>query len=159
MKKSIGISPNIETLFGTRDENVRVLEDGLNVTIDLRANAVELEGAARDAARAEQVFDDYEGLRRSGYTFNNGDLNSMLRVLVADHTATWRSSAVAAGQRSLGRRMVQPKSVTQRRYVEAIEKHDMVFGIGPAGTGKTYLAVAMAISALLAKPGNRIILA
>src|SRR5208337_604148 len=159
MKKSIGITPNIETLFGTRDENMRVLEDGLNVTIDLRSNAIELEGAAREVARAEQVFADYEGLQRSGYTFNNGDLNSMLRVLVADPTATLRGLADAGKQRSLGRRMVQPKSVNQRRYVEAIEKHDMVFGIGPAGTGKTYLAVAMAISALLAKRVNRIILA
>ena len=159
MKKSIGITPNIETLFGTRDENVRVLEDGLNVTIDLRSNAVELEGAARDVARAEQVFADYESLQRSGYSFNNGDLNSMLRVLTADPTATLRGLADAGRQRSLGRRMVQPKSVNQRRYVEAIEKHDMVFGIGPAGTGKTYLAVAMAISALLSKRVNRIILA
>jgi phosphate starvation-inducible PhoH-like protein len=159
MKKSIGISPNIETLFGTRDENVRVLEDGLKVTIDLRSNAIELEGAARDVARAEQVFADYESLQRSGYSFNNGDLNSMLRVLTADPSATLRGLADAGRQRSLGRRMVQPKSVNQRRYVEAIEKHDMVFGIGPAGTGKTYLAVAMAISALLAKRVNRIILA
>src|SRR5271156_2391009 len=159
MKKSIGISPNIETFFGTRDENVRVLEDGLNVAIDLRSNAIELEGSARDVARAEQVFADYEGLQRSGYAFNNGDLNSMLRVLVADPTATLRGLADAGRQRSLGRRMVQPKSVNQRRYVEAIEKHDMVFGIGPAGTGKTYLAVAMAISSLLAKRVNRIILA
>jgi phosphate starvation-inducible PhoH-like protein len=159
MKKSIGLTPNIETLFGTRDENVLVLEDGLNVTIDLRSNAIELEGAARDVARAEQVFADYETLQRSGYAFNNGDLNSMLRVLVADPTATLRGLADAGRQRSLGRRMVQPKSVNQRRYVEAIEKHDMVFGIGPAGTGKSYLAVAMAISALLAKRVNRIILA
>jgi phosphate starvation-inducible PhoH-like protein len=155
MKKSIGITPNIETLFGTRDENVRVLEDGLKVTIDLRSNAIDLEGAARDVARAEQVFADYETLHRSGYGFNNGDLNSMLRVLVADPTATLRGLADAGRQRSLGRRVVQPKSVNQRRYVEAIEKHDMVFGIGPAGTGKTYLAVAMAISALLAKRVNR----
>ena len=65
MKKSIGITPNIETLFGTRDENVRVLEDGLKVTIDLRSNAIDLEGAARDVARAEQVFADYETLHRS----------------------------------------------------------------------------------------------
>jgi phosphate starvation-inducible protein PhoH and related proteins len=159
MKKSIGISPNIETLFGTRDENIRLLEDGLNIRIDLRSNAVELEGAPRDVARAEQVFSDYESLQRSGYTFNNGDLNSMLRVLTADSSATLRSLADAGRQRSLGRRSVQPKSVNQRRYVEAIEKHDMVFGVGPAGTGKTYLAVAMAISALLAKRVNRIILA
>src|SRR5712664_402139 len=159
MKKSIGITPNIETLFGTRDENLRVLEDGLNITINLRANGIELEGAARDVARAEQVFADYESLQRSGYSFNNGDLNSMLRVLTADSTATLRGLADAGRQRSLGRRMVQPKSVNQRRYVEAIENHDMVFGVGPAGTGKTYLAVAMAISALLAKRVNRIILA
>src|SRR5580704_849824 len=134
MKKSIGISPNIETLFGTRDENVRVLEDGLNVTIDLRSNAIELEGAARDVARAERVFADYESLQKSGYSFNNGDLNSMLRVLTADSSATLRGLADAGRQRSLGRRMVQPKSVNQRRYVEAIETHDMVFGVGPPGT-------------------------
>src|SRR6478752_4705487 len=159
MKKSIGVSPNIETLFGTRDQNVRLLEDGLNITINLRSNSIELEGDARDVARAEQVFSDYESLLRSGYTFNNGDLNSMLRVLTSDPNSTLRSLADAGKQRSLGRRSAQPKSNNQRRYLEAIEQHDMVFGIGPAGTGKTYLAVAMAISALLAKRVNRIILA
>src|SRR6202165_1023518 len=159
MKKSIEISPNIETLFGTRDENLRLLEDGLNITIDRRSDSVELEGAARDVARAEQVFADYDHLQRSGHAFNNGDLSSMLRVLLADPKTTLRGLAEAGRQRSFGRRTVQPKSVNQRGYLEAIESHDMVFGIGPAGTGKTYLAVAMAISALLAKRVNRIILA
>src|SRR5271166_2711043 len=159
MKKSIAISPNIETLFGTRDENLHVLEDGLNITIDLRSDAIDLEGAARDVARAEQLFSDYDHLHRAGFTFNNGDLNSMLRVLVGDPNVTLRGLAEAGRQRSFGRRTVQPKSLNQRRYLETIEKHDMVFGIGPAGTGKTYLAVAMAISALLAKRVNRIILA
>src|SRR5438874_4989067 len=73
MKKSIEISPNIETLFGTRDENLHVLEDGLNITIDLRSDSIELEGAAKDVARAEQLFSDYDNLQRSGYSFNNGD--------------------------------------------------------------------------------------
>src|SRR5437879_1230604 len=159
MKKSIEISPNIETLFGTRDENLHVLEDGLNIAIDLKSDSIELEGAPRDVGRAEQVFTDYDQLQRSGFTFNNGDLNSMLRVLMADPKATLRGLADAGRKRSFGQRTVQPKSVNQRRYLEAIEKHDMVFGIGPAGTGKTYLAVAMAISALLAKRVNRIILA
>ena len=159
MKKSIEITQNIETLFGTRDENLRLLEDGLNISIDLRSDAIELEGAARDVARAQQVFTDYEHLQRTGFSFNNGDVNSMLRVLVADPKATLRSLAEAGRQRSFGRRVVQPKSLNQRRYLEAIEQHDMVFGIGPAGTGKTYLAVAMAISSLLAKRVNRIILA
>ena len=159
MKKSIDISPNIETLFGTRDENLHVLEDGLNINIDLRSDSLELEGTPRDVARAEQVFTEYEQLQRSGHVFNNGDLNSMLRVLVADPKVTLRGLAEAGRQRAFGRRTVQPKSPNQRRYLEAIETHDMVFGIGPAGTGKTYLAVAMAISALLAKKVNRIILA
>jgi phosphate starvation-inducible PhoH-like protein len=159
MKKSIDIGPNLEALFGTRDENLRVLEDGLNITIDLRSDSIDLEGSAPNVARAEQVFSDYDYLQRSGYAFNNGDLNSMLRVLTTDPKATLRGLAEAGRQRSFGRRTVQPKSVNQRRYLEAIENHDMVFGIGPAGTGKTYLAVAMAISALLAKRVNRIILA
>ena len=159
MKKSIEITPHIETLFGTRDENLHLLEDGLNVSIALRSDSVELDGEARDVTRAEQVFSDYEFLRRSGHTFNNGDLNSLLRVLIADPKATLRGLAEAGRQRSFGRRTVQPKSLNQRRYLDAIENHDMVFGIGPAGTGKTYLAVAMAISALLAKRVNRIILA
>ena len=159
MKKSIEISPNIETLFGTRDENLHVLEDGLNINIDLRSDRIELEGAPRDVARAEQLFADYEHLQRTGHQFNNGDLNSMLRVVVGDPNVTLRGLAEAGRQRSFGRRTVQPKSPNQRRYLEAIEKHDMVFGVGPAGTGKTYLAVAMAISALLNKQVNRIILA
>jgi len=159
MKKSIDLTSNIETLFGTRDENLHVLEDGLNINIDLRSDSVDIEGTARDIARAEQVFSDYEQLRRSGHVFNNGDLNSMLRVLVADPKATLRGLAEAGRQRAFGRRTVQPKSLNQRRYLDAIESHDMVFGIGPAGTGKTYLAVAMAISALVAKRVNRIILA
>src|ERR1700687_407626 len=159
MKKSIEISPNIEALFGTRDENLHVLEDGLNLNIDLRSNAVELEGTPRDVARAEQVFSDYDQLQRSGHTFNNGDLNSMLRVLVADPKTTLRGLAEAGRQRSFGRRTVQPKSPNQRRYLDAIEKYDMVLRVGPAATGKTCLPVAMAISALLNKQVNRIILA
>src|SRR5262249_28599192 len=147
MKKSIEISPNIETLFSTRDENLHVLEDGLNITINLRSDSIELEGASRDVARALQVFKDYEDLHHSGFAFTNGDLNSMLRVLAADSKTTLKGLAEAGRQRSFGRRTVQPKSTNQRRYLEAIEKHDMVFGIGPAGTGKTYLAVAIAISA------------
>ena len=125
----------------------------------MRSDSIELEGPPRELARAEQVFADFVQLQRSGFAFNNGDLNSLLRVLVADPKATLRSLAESGRARSFGGRTVQPKGPNQRRYLEAIEKHDMVFGIGPAGTGKTYLAVAMAISALLAKRVNRIILA
>jgi phosphate starvation-inducible PhoH-like protein len=159
MKKNIDFTQNIEALFGTRDENLHLLEDGLNVTIDLKADGVEIEGTPRDVARVEQVLVDYQHLLRNSYQFNNGDLNSMLRILTTDPSASLRGLAEAGRQRSFGKRVVQPKSMNQRRYLDAIEKYDMVFGIGPAGTGKTYLAVAMAITALLAKRVNRIILA
>ncbi len=159
MKKNVEITPNIETLFGPRDENLHLIEDGLKVTIDLKADSVVIEGAAADVARAEQVFADYHHLIRTGCTFSNGDLGSMLRLVASDPTVSLRTLAEAGRARSFGKRPITPKSMNQRRYMEAIEHNDMVFGIGPAGTGKTYLAVAMAVSALLAKKVNRIILA
>jgi phosphate starvation-inducible PhoH-like protein len=83
----------------------------------------------------------------------------MLRLVVADPAITLRSLADSGKQRSAGiKRTVQPRSLNQRRYVEAIEQHDMVFGVGPAGTGKTYLAVAMAVAAINAKKVSRIVL-
>src|SRR3954447_15318262 len=158
MKKNIEIVPNIQKLFGIRDENLQVMESGLNVNIDLKSDSVQLEGAARDVARAEQIFTDFDHLGSTGQEFTDADLSSMLRVVVADSTATLRGMAEAGKQRSFGKRQVQPKSMNQRRYIDAIEKYDMVFGVGPAGTGKTYLAVAMAVAALNAKKVNRIVL-
>src|SRR5579864_9153016 len=159
MRKTVDITPNLEALFGTRDENLRLMEDNLKVSIEMKPDHVCIEGTQPEVARAGQIFADYEHLRKAGVTFHNGDLGALLKVVTSDPNVTLRSLAEAGKQRSFGKRMVQPKSVNQRRYVEAIESHDMVFGIGPAGTGKTYLAVAMAISALLAKRVNRIILA
>ena len=159
MKKNIELSPNIETLFGTHDENLHLLEDGLNVSIDLKSDSIEIHGSPAEVARAEQVFADYAHLRRSGFSFQNGDLGSMLRIITSDPNATLRSLAEAGKQRATGKRTLQPKSLNQRRYLEAIERTDMVFGIGPAGTGKTYLAVAMAICALVNKQVSRIVLA
>jgi phosphate starvation-inducible PhoH-like protein len=160
MKKNVPIPHRIEDLFGIRDENLHILEDGMKVTVDLRADSVEIGGPAREVARVEQLLAEYDQLQRSGANLTNGDLAAVLRILVADAEATLRGLVGAARQRSLGsRRTIQPKSPNQRKYLEAIEQHDMVFGIGPAGTGKTYLAVAMAVSALLSKQVNRIILA
>src|SRR6185503_5926492 len=155
----IEIVPNIQKLFGTRDENLQIMEDGLNVTIDLKSDSVQIEGAARDVSRVEQIFTDFDQLARTGQDFSAKELNSMLRVVAEDSSTTLRGLAEAGKQRSFGKRQVQPKSMNQRRYLDAIEKYDMVFGIGPAGTGKTYLAVAMAVSALNNKKCSRIILA
>jgi phosphate starvation-inducible protein PhoH and related proteins len=158
MKASVRISKGVESLFGTRDENIRLLESGLNVNTQLVDNNLEIEGQAEDVSRAENILEDYNLLMREGHVFNNGDLNSYLRVVTLDRGVSLRALVQSGRQRSFGKKVLAPKSINQRRYLEAIERHDMVFGIGPAGTGKTYLAVAMAISALVNKQVARIIL-
>jgi len=158
MKVSVQISRGIESLFGTHDENIRVLENGLNISTQLLNDSLELEGADGDVSRAESILEEYAELVREGQVFTNGDLNSYLRVVTADPEVSLRSLVQSGRQRNFGKKIVVPKTMNQRRYLEAIERNDLVFGIGPAGTGKTYLAVAMAVSALLAKKVSRIIL-
>src|SRR5260370_267816 len=84
MKKNIEIVPNIEKLFGTRDENLQILEEGLSINIDLKSDSVLIEGAARDVARPEQVFTDFDHLSRTGHDLTQGDLRCMLRVVTED---------------------------------------------------------------------------
>ncbi len=158
-KRALDITAGIEPLYGTRDENLRLLEDGLHVTIDLRSDAIHVTGPDDALERVGRVFSDFEYLRKSGVNLHNGELHGMLKLVVADPAVSLRSLVESGKQRSAGvKRMVQPRSPNQRKYVEAIEGSDMTFGLGPAGTGKTYLAVAMAVSALMAKKVSRIIL-
>jgi len=158
MKASVLISRGIESLFGTRDENIRLIESGLKVNTQLIDNLLEIEGEAEAVSRAETILEDYAALVREGHVFNNGDLNSYLRVVTEDPEVSFRALVQSGRQRNFGKKMLAPKTVNQRRYLEAIERNDLVVGVGPAGTGKTYLAVAMAVSALLSKRVSRIIL-
>jgi len=158
MKASVRISRGVESLFGTRDENIRLLESGLGIHAHLVDDNLEIEGEAASVVRAENILQDYTALLREGHVFNNGDLNSYLRVVTADPEVSLRSLVQSGKQRNFGKKILAPKTVNQRRYLEAIERNDLVFGIGPAGTGKTYLAVAMGISALMSKQVARIIL-
>ena len=158
-KRALEITPGIETLYGTRDENLRLMEDGLHVAIDLRSDAIQITGDSAAVDRVAGIFADFDALRKAGVNLHNGELNGMLKLVIADPAITLRSLVDTGKQRSAGvKRMVQPRSPNQRKYVEAIEQSDMTFGLGPAGTGKTYLAVAMAVSALVAKKVSRIIL-
>ena len=158
MKASVQISRGVESLFGTRDENIRLIESGLKVNTQLIDNLLEIEGEAEAVARAECILEDYVALCREGHVFNNGDLNSYLRVVTNDPEVSLRALVNSGKSRNFGKKMLAPKTVNQRRYLEAIERNDLVLGVGPAGTGKTYLAVAMAVSALLSKRVSRIIL-
>src|SRR6202011_1847760 len=156
MKLSVQINRGIEPLFGTRDENIRVLESGLHVSTSLLNDSLEIEGEEPNVIRAASILEDYVALVKEGQSFTNGDLNSYLRVVTEDPEVTLRSLVHSGRQRNFGKKTLAPKTVNQRRYVEAIERHDLVFGVGPAGTGKTYLAVPMAVSALLNKRVSRI---
>jgi len=158
MKVSVPIVRGIESLFGTRDENIRLLESGLQVSTHLVDSSLEIEGEPANVSRAESILEDYVALVREGHVFNNGDLNSYLRVCTEDSEVSLRALVSSGRQRTFGKKLLAPKTVNQRRYMEAIERNDLVFGVGPAGTGKTYLAVAMGVSALMAKRVARIIL-
>jgi phosphate starvation-inducible protein PhoH and related proteins len=159
MKSFVQISRGIESLFGTRDENIRLLESELKLRTRLMdGDSLELEGEELQVRRAERILEDYVGLVQEGHVFTNGDLNSYMRVVTADPNVSLRRLVESGKSRSFGKKVLAPKTVNQRRYVDAIENHDLTFGIGPAGTGKTYLAVAMAVSALLNKRVSRIVL-
>jgi phosphate starvation-inducible PhoH-like protein len=130
----------------------------MNVHTQLEDNSLEIEGEAVSVNRAESILEDYNRLVREGHVFNNGDLNSFLRVVTSDPDVSLLKLVQSGKQRNFGKKVLAPKTVNQRRYIEAIERNDLVFGVGPAGTGKTYLAVAMAVSALINKQVSRIIL-
>src|SRR5262245_64098416 len=158
MKASVRISRGVESRFGTRQENSPSLEGALGIHTQLVDNNLEIEGEALSVSRAENILEDYNTLIREGHVFNNGDLYSYLRVVTNDPEVSLRALVQSGKQRNFGKKILAPKTVNQRRYLEAIERNDLVFGIGPAGTGKTYLAVAMAVSALINKQVARIIL-
>src|ERR1700761_9480014 len=159
MKSSVQISRGIESLFGTRDENIRLLETELNLrTRLLDGDKLELEGDEAQARRAEQILEDYVELTKAGHLFKDGALNRYMRVATADPNISLRRLVESGKSRNFGKKVLAPKTVNQRLYIDAIENHDLTFGIGPAGTGKTYLAVAMAVSSFLNKRVSRIIL-
>lgn len=159
MKSSIQITRGVESLFGTRDENIRLLESELALKTQLLdGDTLELEGDEHQVRRAERILDDYVCLVKEGHVLNSGDLNSYIRVAAADPNVSLRRLVESGKSRTFGKKVLTPKTLNQRVYVDAIENHDLTFGIGPAGTGKTYLAVAMAVSALLNKRVSRIVL-
>jgi phosphate starvation-inducible PhoH-like protein len=150
----------IETLFGSFDENLRFLESFLNVHIRTQGQALLVDGDEASTEKVERVISALASLVREGYRLANGDVKLAAQLVSDDAGVELRDYfAKGAQPKAVGKKQVMPKSVNQRRYLDAIERHDIVFGIGPAGTGKTYLAMAEAVSFLLAKKVTRIVLA
>ncbi len=159
MKASVKIRKGLDRFVGTYDGNLKLFERCFGVAAQLSDDALEIEGGEANVRGAQRLIEDYAELVESGIHFESAEIESYLRIISQDPDATLKGLAEAGRPRAFGKKSITPKSLNQRLYVDAIERHDMVFGIGPSGTGKTYLAVAMAVDSLLTKEVSRIILA
>jgi len=159
MKQTVRLVGGISELFGTLDENIKLFESTLHVRTHLQDHDLEIEGAPAQVERAAQILGEYNNRVREGRVPASQEVKSLLRVATAAPSSELRGAFSPTRVRSFGKKSVAPKSPNQHRYIESLETFDMVFAIGPGGTGKTYLAVAMAVSALLSKQVTRIILA
>ncbi|HEX8495116.1 MAG TPA: PhoH family protein [Pyrinomonadaceae bacterium] len=158
--KKIEIPPRgLETLFGVHDQNIKYLESLLDVRVNARGQELTVDGDPKDVETAERILEDFAALFTEGKTFTDKELREAFAQIAEDRAYSLRDYFTKARFNPTGKKQVAPKSATQRRYIEAIQDKDVVFGIGVAGTGKTYLAVAMAVQALMQKQVNRIVLA
>ncbi|HSV33483.1 MAG TPA: PhoH family protein [Pyrinomonadaceae bacterium] len=158
--KQIELPPRgLETLFGVHDQNIKLLESLLDVTVNARGHSITVNGEADDVATAERILEDFAQLFAEGKQFTDRELREAFTQIAEDRAYSLRDYFTKSRFSPAGKKQVAPKSAMQRKYVEAIQQRDIVFGIGPAGTGKTYLGVAMAVQALMQKQVNRIVLA
>jgi phosphate starvation-inducible PhoH-like protein len=158
--KKIELPPRgLETLFGVHDQNIKYLESLLDVRINARGQDLTVDGDPKDVETVERILEDFAELFTEGKTFADKELREAFAQIAEDRAYSLRDYFTKARFNPAGKKQVAPKSATQRRYIEAIQSKDVVFGIGVAGTGKTYLAVAMAIQALMQKQVDRIVLA
>jgi phosphate starvation-inducible PhoH-like protein len=159
MKRIVVPEEGIETLFGSYDENLKHLESLFSVRIRTQGQELLVEGEEPGVGRVERVIGQLSGLMAEGLKLSTADVKTAATLVAQDPAVDLRDHFLKGSLTAAGKRRVAPKTVTQRRYLDAIERHDIVFGIGPAGTGKTYLAMAQAVSFLVAKKVSRIILA
>jgi phosphate starvation-inducible protein PhoH and related proteins len=149
----------IATLFGSYDENLKHLESLFHVRIRTQGHDLIVDGEDPGPDRVDRVVGQLSQLVKDGYKLSNADVKTASEMVARDDEVDLRDHFLKGTLTAAGRKRIAPKSVNQRKYLEAIEQHDIVFGIGPAGTGKTYLAMAQAVAFLLAKKVSRIILA
>jgi phosphate starvation-inducible PhoH-like protein len=158
--KQIELPPRgLETLFGVHDQNIKYLESLLDVRIDARGQDVSIDGDPEDVITAQRILEDFSELFREGRSFTDKELREAFAQIAEDRAFSLRDYFTKARFNPAGKKQVAPKSANQRKYIQAIQEQDVVFGIGVAGTGKTYLAVALAVQALMQKQVNRIVLA
>lgn len=170
----LGEEKDLSSIYGRLDSTLKVMEEALGIEASIRGSKVFIQGEEASVNKAEKFIRDLYSINSKGYSLNPEDIRFVLKALdeadpedsrIKDKPMQDASSPslqeyfLSNIPVSSKKKFIVPRSETQKQYIEAIRKHDMVIGIGPAGTGKTYLAMAMAISSLLAKQVSRIILA
>ncbi len=148
-----------QALFGEQGQHLRLIGKILGLKLASRGHQVTLEGSEHQVRLAERVLSELYELLQAGYEVHPQDVQYGIRILQEKDSTSIKEIFLDTVYISAMKRRITPKSLNQKRYIEAIRKHDIVFGIGPAGTGKTYLAMAMAVAALMNHEFIRIILA
>ncbi len=149
---------SLPSLYGDMDKNLRLIENTYGVVLNARGNRIQIEGEEKSVARVERLLKQLADMLTKGVISQKDDVNTAIHAFSTDPSTALKDLFQKAIPVSSRKRPVAPKNETQRKYVDAIREHDIVFGIGPAGTGKTYLAMATAVSALLRREVSRIIL-
>jgi phosphate starvation-inducible PhoH-like protein len=158
--RRLSLAPDVDLadLLGRNDDHLRTLEAEFDVRIVARGHDIMLKGDEQQVRRAERALTQLADLLRSGAPIRGGEVRAAVRMIAGDADADLKSvfsDAIAVPSR---KKLITPKTRGQKRYLDAIRGHDMVFAIGPAGTGKSFLAVAMAVAALSRREVNRIVL-
>ncbi|MCB1054187.1 MAG: PhoH family protein, partial [Acidobacteria bacterium] len=149
----------LDAIFGTHDENLRRIERVFGVRVGARGAQLQVSGEPAAVAAVEHLMGELRALVETGYPLRPGDVQTAIRVVHEDPTISLAGFFRPEGLEAAARRLIQPRTLRQQLYLRAMAEHDLVISIGPAGTGKTYLAVAMAAASLADKKVRRIILA
>ncbi|NOX21417.1 MAG: PhoH family protein [Nitrospirae bacterium] len=159
LEKSISEDDYENFFFSGVQKSLKLIEEELGVIISTRGEKLFIKGPEAQAVKAEKLVDEIREINRKGYVLKPDDLRYALLSISRGESTSLTDLFTNQIPVSSKKRFIIPKTETQKRYIDAIKKYDIVFGIGPAGTGKTYLAMAMAINALIKKKASRIVLA
>ncbi len=151
-------SSTVKLLYGENDVNLKLIEKNIGVHIHARGNSLTISGDEVSVQLAERLCTELYDILRKGHPIYPNDILSAIRILSGNHSAKLKEIFLDTIYISSKRRLIAPKSLAQKLCIDAIRTHDIVFSIGPAGTGKTYLAMAMGVASLTKKEVHRIVL-
>jgi len=148
-----------QALFGEQGQHLRIISRALGVKLQVRGNQITMTGPEPDLVLAQRVLTELYDLLQANYPVHPQDVQYAIKIIQEKENASVKDIFLDTVYISAMKRRISPKSLNQKRYLEAMRTHDIVFGVGPAGTGKTYLAMAMAVAALMNQEFIRIVLA